>query len=211
MPLDVPPWDRKTHMISVPVAQWLPETGAEGPGLRMAVWVQGCPLRCPGCCNPEMLPFERAEGVQHLTVDALLDHLAASRAEGVTLLGGEPFAHARGLAAFAEGARALGRSVMVFSGFTLAALRASNDPEVARLLACADLLVDGPYDATRRTTRRRWIGSDNQELHFLTDRYRADDPRFAGENHVELRLRGGVVTVSGWPTLGARRLLRGGS
>lgn len=198
-------------MNSVPVALWLPATEAEGPGVRMAVWVQGCPLRCPGCCNPEMLPFALPAGVSPTPVEALLAGLDASPAEGISLLGGEPFAHAGGLAALAEGARSRGRSVMVFSGFTLAALRSSGDPEVARLLACTDLLVDGPYDATRRSTRRRWIGSDNQEMHFLTDRYHPEDPRFAEENHVELRLRGGVVTVSGWPTLGARRLLRGGA
>jgi anaerobic ribonucleoside-triphosphate reductase activating protein len=40
------------------VAQVVPCTEAEGPGRRFALWFQGCPLRCPGCCNPEMLPFE---------------------------------------------------------------------------------------------------------------------------------------------------------
>ena len=40
------------------VAQIVPFTEAEGPGVRFALWFQGCPLRCPGCCNPEMLPFE---------------------------------------------------------------------------------------------------------------------------------------------------------
>src|SRR5947208_855180 len=39
------------------VAQVVPCTEAEGPGRRFALWFQGCPLRCPGCCNPEMLPF----------------------------------------------------------------------------------------------------------------------------------------------------------
>lgn len=198
-------------MIPVPVAMLLPQTEAEGPGVRMAVWVQGCPLRCPGCCNPEMLPFDRAEGVTPRTVEWLLAALEGLPAEGLSLLGGEPFAHATALAPLAEGARSLGRSVMVFSGYTLAELRSSEDPDVARLLACTDLLVDGPYDATRRSTRRRWIGSENQEMHFLSERYHPDDPRFSAANHVELRLRGGEVTVSGWPTLGARRLLRGGA
>ena len=78
-------------------------------------------------------------------------------------------------------------------------------------LACACRMVECPWDGTRRSTRRRWLGSENQGRRFLTDRYHPDDPRLAGENHVELRLRGGVVTVSGWPTLGARRLLRGGA
>ena len=64
---------------------WLPQTEAEGPGVRMAVWVQGCPMRCLGCCNPEMLPFERAEGGSPRTVASLLEALAGSPAEGLSL------------------------------------------------------------------------------------------------------------------------------
>src|SRR6059058_3547475 len=45
----------------VSVAHIVPCTEAEGPGKRFALWFQGCPLRCPGCCNPEMLPFEGGE------------------------------------------------------------------------------------------------------------------------------------------------------
>src|SRR4029079_1756775 len=44
-------------MMYFQVAQIVPVTEAEGPGRRFALWFQGCPLRCPGCCNPEMLPF----------------------------------------------------------------------------------------------------------------------------------------------------------
>src|SRR4051812_10819834 len=50
------------------LAQVIACTEAEGPGRRFAVWVQGCPLRCPGCCNPEMLPFE---GGHEVGVDEL--------------------------------------------------------------------------------------------------------------------------------------------
>src|SRR5207249_5294281 len=91
------------------VAQVVPVTEAEGPGRRFALWFQGCPLRCPGCCNPEMLPFE---GGTVRPVDEVLDEVRLARdrdaIEGITLLGGEPLAHAAGAAALARGARALG-------------------------------------------------------------------------------------------------------
>src|SRR4051812_11728950 len=81
-------------------------TEAEGPGLRFALWFQGCPLRCPGCCNPEMLPFE---GGTPLTLAEVLGRLDAAVAEhgveGVSLLGGEPLAHAAGAAPFARAVR----------------------------------------------------------------------------------------------------------
>src|SRR5262249_31072713 len=81
--------------IVLQVAQTVPCTEAEGPGRRFALWFQGCPLRCPGCCNPEMLPFS---GGTPCTVAALLDQIDGAACtqgvEGITLLGGEPLAHA---------------------------------------------------------------------------------------------------------------------
>ena len=188
-------------MTVVRVAMVVPRTEAEGPGSRYAVWVQGCPLRCPGCCNPEMLEFA---GGEERDPEDMVEEACSAGVEGVSLLGGEPFAHADGLAALAEGARARGLSVMIYSGYTLDELRALPGEGPRRLLAAADLLVDGRFEAAQRSARRRWIGSDNQVMHFLSSRYSPDDPRLAGPNHLELRLRGGVLTLSGWPVLGAR-------
>src|SRR5207248_3209734 len=120
--------------------------------------------------------------------------------EGITLLGGEPLAHAAGAAALARGAWTLGLSVMVFSGYTLAEARALPDPAVADLLAHTDLLVDGRYVREQPDTARRWIGSRNQRVHFLTDRYDAADPRWHEANTIELRLVNGELTVNGFPT-----------
>src|SRR5438874_12961887 len=91
------------------IAQIVPCTEAEGPGRRYALWFQGCPLRCPGCCNPEMLPF--AGGLPCAVADILaeIEHTHRHHAiEGITLLGGEPLAHAAGAAALARGVRAGG-------------------------------------------------------------------------------------------------------
>jgi anaerobic ribonucleoside-triphosphate reductase activating protein len=183
------------------VALIVPATEAEGPGVRFAIWVQGCPLRCPGCCNPEMLGFQRREAMR---ASAVARAALGASVEGVTFLGGEPFAQALGLAAVARAVRAGGLSVMVFSGYTLPELRASPEPGVAELLAATDLLVDGRYQEARRTPARRWIGSDNQVMHFLSERYDPGDPRFRGPNQVELRFDGRSVTLNGWPVAGAR-------
>ncbi|MEM1068298.1 MAG: 4Fe-4S single cluster domain-containing protein [Planctomycetota bacterium] len=187
-------------MKSLNVAHTALATRAEGPGLRMAVWVQGCPLRCPECCNPEMLPFE---GGSIRTVDSLiadLERAMDSGIEGITLLGGEPFSQADELASFAESARQRELSVMVFSGFTLAQLRSRRDPGTARLLAQIDLLVDGPFLKQRPDRQRRWVGSANQQIHFLTERYRAEDDCWNQPNTIELRLIDGELHVNGFPT-----------
>jgi anaerobic ribonucleoside-triphosphate reductase activating protein len=88
---------------------------------------------------------------------------------------------------------------MVFSGYTLAEARALPDPAVADLLAHTDILVDGPYLREQPEARRRWIGSANQQIHFLSGRYRADDPRWLLPNTLEIRLDHGELAVNGFP------------
>jgi anaerobic ribonucleoside-triphosphate reductase activating protein len=193
-----------TESIELSIAQIVACTEAEGPGKRFALWFQGCPLRCPGCCNPEMLPFDGGQSIA--LVDMVRDIEAAAKehgVEGVTLLGGEPLAHAAGAAALAHHLRERGLTVMVFSGYTLEEARGLPEPAVAELLALTDILVDGPYLREQPETRRRWIGSANQRIHFLTDRYRADDPRWLLSNTLEIRLTGLELTVNGFPARSA--------
>jgi anaerobic ribonucleoside-triphosphate reductase activating protein len=186
------------------VAQIIPRTEAEGPGRRFALWFQGCPLRCPGCCNPEMLPFEGGQRLTVVDVTRQVEEAARLQGvEGVTLLGGEPLAHAAGAAALARAVRGLGLSVMVFTGYEWEEAQRLPDPAVAELLAYTDILVDGPYVREQPETRRRWIGSANQRIHFLSDRYRADDPRWLLRNTLEVRLNGLELTVNGFPASSA--------
>jgi anaerobic ribonucleoside-triphosphate reductase activating protein len=185
------------------VAQIVPVTEAEGPGRRFALWFQGCPLRCPGCCNPEMLPFAGGIPMAFAEVFALLrDSHTEHQLEGVTLLGGEPFAHAEIAVAFADEAHRLGLSVMVFSGYVLEDLQANPDEYVQALLERIDILVDGPYIREQPERKRRWIGSANQRVHYLSNRCSTDDPRWLLPNTVEIRLCDGVVTVNGFPVSG---------
>lgn len=185
----------------IAVAAVVPRTEAEGPGARFALWVQGCPLRCKGCCNPDFLdPRGPATPVPP---GEMLARVLAEEVEGLSLLGGEPTAQAAALAPLAAGVRAAGRTVMLYTGFALEALRARRDPDLDALLAACDLVVDGPYVEARRTTTRRWIGSDNQRLHFLTDAYRPDDPRFAARNTVEFHVSADRIVVNGFPVTGA--------
>jgi anaerobic ribonucleoside-triphosphate reductase activating protein len=193
------------------VAQIVPCTEAEGPGRRFALWFQGCPLRCPGCCNPEMLPFTGGQALFLADILAQLDTaVSASAVEGITLLGGEPLAHAPGAAELARAARQRGLSVMIFTGYTLAEARRLPDPAVADLLASTDIVVDGPYLRELPESRRRWIGSANQEIHFLTDRYQAGDPCWQRRNTLEIRLHNGEVIVNGFPAPRAAGLWKRG-
>ena len=195
--------------LTMQIAQVVPFTEAEGPGKRFAVWFQGCPLRCPGCCNPEFLPFK---GGHTRTLREMSEWLQRSReesgVEGITMMGGEPFAHLPAAVALATAARGLGLSVMTFSGFTLEQLRERPEPEVAELIALSDIIVDGPYLREQPDATRRWIGSQNQRIHFLTPRYSLDE-QWRKKNTLELRLLDGELTINGFPGKDAVGLWKG--
>jgi len=180
------------------VATIVADTEAEGPGRRFAVWMQGCSLRCAGCCNPEMFDERRGTAT---TIEQLAAQIPAG-VEGITLLGGEPFEQAAGCAEFARLAKARGLTVMVFSGYTRAELADRSD--AAELFAEIDLLVDGRYDRTKPEPPppigRRWIGSANQTMHYLTTAYRADDPRMRASNTIEIRVSARGMLINGWPS-----------
>lgn len=182
------------------IAHTVDDTDAEGPGRRFALWVQGCTLRCRGCCNPEL--FDAVGGTE-VAVPTLLEQVAgAPGIEGVSILGGEPTEQVD-LLDFCRGVQALGLTVMLYSGRTLEELQSSHAP----LLGHLDLLVDGRYDATRPEPTRRWVGSENQVLHHLSTAYAADDPRFDQPNTVELRWGPDGLAVNGWPSA-ARKVTR---
>jgi anaerobic ribonucleoside-triphosphate reductase activating protein len=177
--------------VQLSVGQIVEDTEAEGPGRRFALWTQGCSLRCPGCCNPHLFS-ER--GGQNLEIRDLLTRIAAVKGiEGVSVLGGEPFDQREALAELCAGVQALGLSVMVFSGYTLSQLGS------AKALEHIDILVDGPFVKEQPETVRRWIGSANQGLYFLTPRGLAEAGRFTAGNTVEIRLKRGELAVNGWP------------
>lgn len=137
-----------------------------GPGRRVALWVQGCRLRCTRqCLNPHLLSVPDGEGTPVATIVERLRELQRDWGEvleGLTVLGGEPSEQPEGLAALLAGARGLGLTTMVYSGHTLEALR--QDTIHASWLEHTDLLVDGPYLPEEHDPQLPWRGSRNQRL-----------------------------------------------
>lgn len=183
------------------VARVLRHSAANGPGDRFVIWVQGCPLACAGCWNPDTWAFERRD---LLEVEALAAEIVGtSGIEGVTFTGGEPFMQARALAALAEMLRAAGLSVFIFTGYELAEL---TKPEHHALLTLADVVVTGRYVEPQRVPDLKWRGSANQEIHFLTKRYEPTAMLRAAD--VEFHLGpDGSLNVTGFPPT---ELLRAG-
>lgn len=148
-----------------------------------------------------MLSFE---GGHQTTIGDVLTQLMETQIqhpslEGITLLGGEPFAHAAAASLIAKEAKDQGLSVMIFSGYRLEELQEQPTPEVQDLLAQTDLLIDGRYEQNLPDNKRRWIGSTNQKVHCLTDRYSLDDPYWREPNTLEIRLENQTITINGFP------------
>ena len=139
-----------------------PKSIVDGPGYRMAVFVQGCPHHCPGCHNPATHDFSGGTLRDTAEITAMLGKNPLVR--GVTLTGGEPMMQAAALCEIARAARERGMSVWCYTGYTLEALLKEQNPDRMRLLALVDVLVDGPYIAHERSLDLLYCGSRNQRL-----------------------------------------------
>lgn len=140
------------------------ESVVDGPGIRMVIFAQGCPHRCPGCHNPES--HDPAGGYESST-DELIEALPDGKVVGgITLSGGEPFLQASALKIVASAAKSRGLSVVTYTGYRFEALleMGKHDPWVLELLQLTDILVDGLYVQESRDIGLAFRGSANQRL-----------------------------------------------
>jgi len=159
------------------VAGAIGESIVDGPGLRYTIFVQGCPLHCPGCQNPQTHDF--AGGIER-TLDELFAAVCRNpMVQGVTFSGGEPFCQPEPLAVLAEALRQQRKHLMCYTGYTFETLLASNDPAVRRLLEQLDLLVDGPFLQEQRNLNLRFRGSANQRVLDVPKSLQANAPVWA--------------------------------
>jgi anaerobic ribonucleoside-triphosphate reductase activating protein len=135
----------------------------DGPGIRLAIYTQGCKHNCPGCHNPGAQPFA---GGKPTPVDALWQKVEANPLlAGITLTGGEPFEQAEALVALARRARERGLSVWAYSGYRFEELLSGvPNSDAPRLLEQLDVLVDGPFVESLRSLDLLWRGSTNQRV-----------------------------------------------
>jgi anaerobic ribonucleoside-triphosphate reductase activating protein len=153
---------------AIEVGAFVPRTAVEGPFVRAAVWLQGCSIRCPGCCNPEL--FARGRG-RSLPAEALAQAVldGGDAIEGLSVLGGEPLDQIAALAELCRHVAMGGRGVIVFTGYTFDEARALDGFDT--LQPWVDTWVTGRFVASELERQRRFIGSRNQVLVHRTMRY----------------------------------------
>ncbi|MBR3764302.1 MAG: anaerobic ribonucleoside-triphosphate reductase activating protein [Clostridia bacterium] len=134
----------------------------DGPGIRFAVFTQGCPHHCEGCHNPESHDFS---GGREETTDALIAQMLENPLlDGLTLSGGDPLCQPDACAELARAAHAAHMNVWCYTGWTWEALMQQADPAVLALLQEVDVLVDGPFVLAQRSLELTFCGSRNQRL-----------------------------------------------
>jgi len=162
-------------------------TEAEGPGKRLAIWFQGCDIRCNGCCNPQLFEFEPAN---ILSLENVLEIIADAKEhfdiEGVTFLGGEPTLQ-QGLSQLSMEIKKMGLGVILLTGKQVEEL--SED-----LVSAADLIIDGGFDSNKPDNERNLIGSTNQRLIYITERYKPFEDWFYSHRakRMEINISGGL-------------------
>ena len=184
------------------IAAIRPCTEAEGPGKRFAIWCQGCLRRCPGCCNPHMQPMERRHLVEvDKLMDLILKHRVKDGIEGVSFIGGEPILQAEGFAELARKCQEEGLSVLLFTGFSYDDLLTMKNIDIDILLDNSDIIVDGEFVESLYDKERDWVGSSNQRVIFLSDRYYDGIEYEHGAHSTEIRILKDRIGINGWPLI----------
>lgn len=139
---------------------------ANGPGIRVSLFVSGCPHHCEGCFNPETWDFGFGSEFGMEQIDHIINALRPAHVQGLSLLGGEPFApeNQRTVLGLVEKVRwkLPEKDIWCYTGYLFETLR---DGIYSRpLLEQIDVLVDGPFILARKNLGLRFRGSDNQRI-----------------------------------------------
>lgn len=146
---------------------------ANGPGVRVSLFVSGCRNHCKGCFNPETWDFSFGKPFTKETEDGIIAALRPSWIQGLSILGGEPMEpeNQEALIPFLERVKTElpDKDIWLYSGYCYEALLGS------RLLSLVDVLVDGPFMEGEKDISLSFRGSRNQRILYLKERLEESD------------------------------------
>lgn len=136
---------------------------ADGPGVRVSIFMQGCTFNCQNCFNPETHDFNGGKEFNDDTINRVLELCGNDNIEGLSILGGEPM-NPKNIEGTTKLAKAFkekypNKNLWAWSGFLFD--RDLKDKEVLNYL---DVLVDGQYVDELRNPTLNWRGSENQRV-----------------------------------------------
>ena len=135
---------------------------ANGPGVRVSLFVSGCRNHCRGCFNPETWDFRYGKPFTKETEDVIIEALRPSWIRGLSILGGDPFEeeNENELIPFVKRVKKElpDKDIWIYSGYTF------DELEGRELLRYADVLVDGPFIEDEKDAGLAFRGSRNQRI-----------------------------------------------
>ena len=142
---------------------------ANGPGVRVVLFVSGCRNHCEQCFQPETWAFDYGQPFTQQTIEKIIQLLKPAYIRGLTLLGGEPFEPENqpvllDLVQQVRTAYGKKKDIWAFSGYVLEKELLPQGEITRRLLQELDVLVDGRFVAAKKDLQLRFRGSSNQRL-----------------------------------------------
>ena len=135
---------------------------ANGPGVRISLFVSGCTHRCPNCFNEVAWDFNYGQPFTEETIETLIQYLEPSYIWGLTLLGGEPMEHSnlQGLLPLLRKVKACypNKTIWLYTGGTW------EEVKHMRVIPYLDVLCDGEFEVDKKDENTHWVGSTNQRV-----------------------------------------------
>lgn len=148
----------------------------DGPGLRLAIFTQGCYHHCPGCHNEQT---HDPSGGYEISIDEIQSiFLKSPLYQGVTFSGGEPLLQPKSLTVIANFIHQQNKNVWMYSGYTWEEIFSMKKirPEIASLIDAVDILVDGLFLLEQCDRTLLFRGSKNQRIIDVQASLQQDDP-----------------------------------
>ena len=179
---------------------------ANGPGVRVTLFVSGCTHHCKGCFQPETWDFDYGKPFTEETENEIIEALKPSYINGLTVLGGEPFEpeNQKILAPFLQKIKELfpEKNIWCYTGYII-----EKDllPQTGRkhcnstnlMLSCIDVLVDGPFIEEEKNISLAFRGSENQRIIKLSKKYKIiDNKLFKNPNCSMIELDKRIIKLS---------------
>lgn len=142
---------------------------ANGPGVRVSLFVSGCTHHCPGCFNEVAWDFDYGVPFTEEVMDKIVEMMRPDYIKGLTLLGGEPFEpqNQQGIVQLLRKVKAQlpQKSIWAFSGYLFDKdITSGRLGDTREYLSYLDVLVDGPFVEAKKNLSLRFRGSENQRL-----------------------------------------------
>lgn len=136
---------------------------ANGPGIRVSIFVTGCSHNCYNCFNKEYQDFNYGNVWTDETTEVLLSYLKKDQIKGLSILGGEPMENAKELSPIIDIVRKnIDKSIWLWSGYTFEEI--IKDEDMKNLLEKVDILVDGKFIERLKNLKLKFRGSSNQRI-----------------------------------------------